>query len=67
MSRERNRNQGDREVIEVSGKSSNDDNDDGDDDNKPVAETNDYKKPEIFQSKSNSEIVTWLISHPEIL
>lgn len=68
MLRERNKNQGNREAVEeVSEKSSDDDSDDGDDDNEPVAKTDDHKNPEIFQSKSNLEIITWLVSHPEIL
>jgi len=69
MSRKGNRNQGNREVVEeVSEKSSdNDSDDDNGDDNEAAAKTDDRKKPEMFQSKSNSEIVTWLVSHPEIL
>lgn len=71
MSRERNRNQGDREVVEEASEKNSDDNgDDDDDDNEPVSKTgerDDHRKPEMFQSKSNMEIVTWLVSHPEIL
>ncbi|CAB4412030.1 unnamed protein product [Rhizophagus irregularis] len=54
----------DKEVIVVSEKSSNDDDDDDDND---VGKTEDHKKPEVFQSKSNLEIVAWLVDHPEIL
>ncbi|CAB5089643.1 unnamed protein product [Rhizophagus irregularis] len=53
----------DKEVIVVNEKRSNDDDDDDDDENK----TEDHKKPEVFQSKSNLEIVAWLVDHPEIL
>ncbi|CAB4410947.1 unnamed protein product [Rhizophagus irregularis] len=53
----------DKEVVVVSEKSSNDDDDDDDD----VGKTKDHKKPEVFQSKSNLEIVAWLVDHPEIL
>ncbi|CAB4405841.1 unnamed protein product [Rhizophagus irregularis] len=53
----------DKEVVVVSEKSSNDDDDDDDD----VGKTEDHKKPEVFQSKSNLEIVAWLVDHPEIL
>ena len=69
ISRKGNRNQGDRLVVEeVSEKSSDNDSDDGDDDdNEASAKTDDHKKPEMFQQKSNSEIVTWLVSNPEIL
>ncbi|CAB4406991.1 unnamed protein product [Rhizophagus irregularis] len=49
-------------VVVVSEKSSNDDDDDDD-----VGKTEDHKKPEVFQSKSNLEIVAWLVDHPEIL
>ncbi|CAB4443488.1 unnamed protein product [Rhizophagus irregularis] len=52
----------DKEVVVVSEKSSNDDDDDDD-----VGKTEDHKKPEVFQSKSNLEIVAWLVDHPEIL
>ncbi|CAB4411653.1 unnamed protein product [Rhizophagus irregularis] len=52
----------DKEVVVVSEKSSNDDDDDDD-----VGKTKDHKKPEVFQSKSNLEIVAWLVDHPEIL
>ncbi|CAB4431079.1 unnamed protein product [Rhizophagus irregularis] len=55
----------DKEVVVVSEKSSNDDDDDDDDDD--VGKTEDHKKPEVFQSKSNLEIVAWLVDHPEIL
>ncbi|CAB4431786.1 unnamed protein product [Rhizophagus irregularis] len=51
----------DKEVVVVSEKSSNDDDDDD------VGKTEDHKKPEVFQSKSNLEIVAWLVDHPEIL
>ncbi|UZO14137.1 uncharacterized protein OCT59_005605 [Rhizophagus irregularis] len=59
----------DKEVIVVNEKKSNDDDDDDDDDNDDDDEskTEDHKKPEVFQSKSNLEIVAWLIDHPEIL
>lgn len=64
MSRQRNR-EGDREVVkEVREKSSDDDSDDDDDDNERV---DDHNKPEVFQSMSNLEICTWLVSHPDIL
>ncbi|GBC16067.2 hypothetical protein GLOIN_2v1769062 [Rhizophagus irregularis DAOM 181602=DAOM 197198] len=53
----------DKEVIVVNEKRSNDDDDDDDDESK----TEDHKKPEVFQSKSNLEIVAWLVDHPEIL
>ncbi|CAB4383114.1 unnamed protein product [Rhizophagus irregularis] len=55
----------DKEVIVVNEKRSNDDDDDDDDDDE--SKTEDYKKPEVFQSKSNLEIVAWLVDHPEIL
>jgi len=32
-----------------------------------MSKTEDHKKPEVFQSKSNLEIVAWLVDHPEIL
>ncbi|CAB4401066.1 unnamed protein product [Rhizophagus irregularis] len=54
----------DKEVIVVNEKRSNDDDDDDDDDE---SKTEDHKKPEVFQSKSNLEIVAWLVDHPEIL
>ncbi|GBC42656.2 hypothetical protein GLOIN_2v1769062 [Rhizophagus irregularis DAOM 181602=DAOM 197198] len=54
----------DKEVIVVNEKRSNDDDDDDDDD---ASKTEDHKKPEVFQSKSNLEIVAWLVDHPEIL
>ncbi|CAB4379271.1 unnamed protein product [Rhizophagus irregularis] len=62
----------DKEVIVVNEKRSNDDNDDDDDDNDDnddddESKTEDHKKPEVFQSKSNLEIVAWLVDHPEIL
>ncbi|CAB5375835.1 unnamed protein product [Rhizophagus irregularis] len=59
----------DKEVIVVNEKRSNDDDDDDDDDNDDDDEskTEDHKKPEVFQSKSNLEIVAWLVNHPEIL
>lgn len=65
----RSRNHGDREVVEeVNEKSSDDDSDDDDDDdNEPVGEIEDHKKPEVFQSKSNLEIISWLVAHPDIL
>ncbi|CAB4401065.1 unnamed protein product [Rhizophagus irregularis] len=62
----------DKEVIVVNEKRSNDDDDDDDDDNDDnddddESKTEDHKKPEVFQSKSNLEIVAWLVDHPEIL
>ncbi|CAB4375916.1 unnamed protein product [Rhizophagus irregularis] len=60
----------DKEVIVVNEKRSNDDDDDDDDDNNDdddESKTEDHKKPEVFQSKSNLEIVAWLVDHPEIL
>ncbi|CAB4383507.1 unnamed protein product [Rhizophagus irregularis] len=59
----------DKEVIVVNEKRSNDDDDDDDDDNDDddKSKTEDHKKPEVFQSKSNLEIVAWLVDHPEIL
>ncbi|CAB4401349.1 unnamed protein product [Rhizophagus irregularis] len=54
----------DKEVIVVNEKSNDDDDDDDDDDE---SKTEDHKKPEVFQSKSNLEIVAWLVDHPEIL
>ncbi|CAB4387178.1 unnamed protein product [Rhizophagus irregularis] len=51
----------DKEVIVVNEKRSNDDDDDDE------SKTEDHKKPEVFQSKSNLEIVAWLVDHPEIL
>ncbi|CAB4395084.1 unnamed protein product [Rhizophagus irregularis] len=54
----------DKEVIVVNEKRSNDDDDNDDDDE---SKTEDHKKPEVFQSKSNLEIVAWLVDHPEIL
>ncbi|UZO16222.1 uncharacterized protein OCT59_007611 [Rhizophagus irregularis] len=60
-----------KEVVVVNEKSSNDDDDDDDDndddDNDNVGKTEDHKKPEVFQLKSNLEIVAWLVNHPEIL
>ncbi|CAB4388070.1 unnamed protein product [Rhizophagus irregularis] len=53
----------DKEVIVVNEKSNDDDDNDDDDESK----TEDHKKPEVFQSKSNLEIVAWLVDHPEIL
>ncbi|UZO15061.1 uncharacterized protein OCT59_006497 [Rhizophagus irregularis] len=50
----------DKEVIVVNEKRSNDDDDD-------ASKTEDHKKPKVFQSKSNLEIVAWLIDHPEVL
>ncbi|UZO17386.1 uncharacterized protein OCT59_008742 [Rhizophagus irregularis] len=50
-----------KEVIVVNEKRSNDDDDDD------ASKTEDHKKPEVFQSKSNLEIVAWLVDHPEIL
>ncbi|PKK64934.1 hypothetical protein RhiirC2_786841 [Rhizophagus irregularis] len=42
--------------------------DDDDDDDNDVDKTDDHKKPEVFQSKSNLEIlVAWLVNHLEIL
>ncbi|CAB4399251.1 unnamed protein product [Rhizophagus irregularis] len=55
----------DKEVIVVNEKSNDDDDDDNDDDDE--SKTEDHKKPEVFQSKSNLEIVAWLVDHPEIL
>ncbi|CAB4390577.1 unnamed protein product [Rhizophagus irregularis] len=60
----------DKEVIVVNEKRSNDDDDDDDDDDNDdddESKTEDHKKPEVFQSKSNLEIVAWLVDHPEIL
>ncbi|UZO08780.1 uncharacterized protein OCT59_029031 [Rhizophagus irregularis] len=58
----------DKEVIVVNEKRSNDDDDDDDDnDDDDESKTEDHKKPEVFQSKSNLEIVAWLVDHPEIL
>jgi hypothetical protein len=60
----------DKEVIVVNEKRSNDDDDDDDeddDDDDDASKTEDHKKPEVFQSKSNLEIVAWLVDHPEIL
>ncbi|CAB4376077.1 unnamed protein product [Rhizophagus irregularis] len=62
----------DKEVIVVNEKRSNDDNNDDDDDdddndNDDESKTEDHKKPEVFQSKSNLEIVAWLVDHLEIL
>ncbi|PKC50495.1 hypothetical protein RhiirA1_486198 [Rhizophagus irregularis] len=54
----------DKEVVVINKKKS-DDNDDDDDDD--VGKTEDHKKPKVFQSKSNLEIVAWLVDHPEIL
>ncbi|UZO13830.1 uncharacterized protein OCT59_005313 [Rhizophagus irregularis] len=51
----------DKEVVVVSEKSSNDDDKDD------VGKTEDHKNPEVFQSKSNLEIVAWLVNHLEIL
>ncbi|CAB5179209.1 unnamed protein product [Rhizophagus irregularis] len=56
----------DKEVIVVNEKRSNDDDDDDDDDD-DASKTENHKKPEVFQSKSNLEIVAWLVDHPEIL
>ncbi|GBC48409.2 hypothetical protein GLOIN_2v1625176 [Rhizophagus irregularis DAOM 181602=DAOM 197198] len=53
----------DKKVIVVNEKRSNDDDDDDDD----ASKTEDHKKPEVFQSKSNLEIVAWLVDYPEIL
>ncbi|GBC28374.1 uncharacterized protein OCT59_000819 [Rhizophagus irregularis] len=53
----------DKEVIVVNEKRSNDDDDDDDD----ASKTEDHKKPKVFQSKSNLEIVAWFVDHPEIL
>src|SRR5688572_14340328 len=47
----------DKVVVVVNEKRSNDDDDDDD-----VGKTEDHKKPEVFQSKSNLEIVAWLIN-----
>ncbi|UZO18335.1 uncharacterized protein OCT59_009651 [Rhizophagus irregularis] len=52
----------DKEVIVVNEKRSNDDNDNDDE-----SKTEDHKKTEVFQSKSNLEIVAWLVDHPKIL
>ncbi|PKK45859.1 hypothetical protein RhiirC2_722705, partial [Rhizophagus irregularis] len=49
----------DKEVVVVNEKSS-DDNDD-------VDKTEGHKKPEVFQSKSNLEIVAWLVNYLETL
>jgi TATA-binding protein-associated factor Taf7 len=62
----------DKEVIVVNEKRSNDDDDDDDDDDNDnddddESKTEDHKKPEVFQSKSNLEIVAWLVDHLEIL
>ncbi|CAB5217504.1 unnamed protein product [Rhizophagus irregularis] len=60
----------DKEVIVVNEKSNDDDDDDDDDDDNDdddESKTEDHKKPEVFQSKSNLEIVAWLVDHPEIL
>ncbi|GBC30016.2 hypothetical protein GLOIN_2v1849363 [Rhizophagus irregularis DAOM 181602=DAOM 197198] len=57
----------DKEVIVVNEKRSNDDDDDDDNDDDDESKTEDHKKPEVFQSKSNLEIVAWLVDHPEIL
>ncbi|GET58933.1 hypothetical protein GLOIN_2v1876551 [Rhizophagus irregularis DAOM 181602=DAOM 197198] len=60
----------DKEVIVVNEKRSNDDDDDDDDDDNDdddESKTEDHKKPEVFQSKSNLKIVAWLVDHPEIL
>ncbi|GBC12946.2 hypothetical protein GLOIN_2v1772341 [Rhizophagus irregularis DAOM 181602=DAOM 197198] len=46
----------DKEVVVVNKKSSDDDDDDNDDDD-DVDKMEDHKKPEVFQSKSNLEIV----------
>ncbi|PKB98586.1 hypothetical protein RhiirA5_506114 [Rhizophagus irregularis] len=54
----------DKEVVVINKKKS-DDNDDDDDDD--VGKTEDHKKPKVFQSKSNLEIIAWLVDHPEIL
>ncbi|PKB99885.1 hypothetical protein RhiirA5_366072, partial [Rhizophagus irregularis] len=51
----------DKEVVVVSEKSSNDDDKDD------VGKTEDHKNSEVFQSKSNLEIVAWLVNHLEIL
>jgi hypothetical protein len=70
MSRKRNRNhEGDREVVEEAREKSSDDDSDDDDDNnnETVGKMDDHKKPEVFQSKSDLEIVTWLVDHPDIL
>ncbi|GBC13369.2 hypothetical protein GLOIN_2v1625176 [Rhizophagus irregularis DAOM 181602=DAOM 197198] len=55
----------DKEVIVVNEKRSNDNDDDDDDDD--ASKTEDHKKPKVFQSKSNLEIVAWLVDYPEIL
>ncbi|CAB4377171.1 unnamed protein product [Rhizophagus irregularis] len=61
----------DKEVIVVNEKRSNDDDDDDDDDDDndddDESKMEDHKKPEVFQSKSNLEIVAWLVDHLEIL
>ncbi|PKC52144.1 hypothetical protein RhiirA1_543568 [Rhizophagus irregularis] len=57
----------DKEVIVVNEKRSNDNDDDDDDDDDDASKTEDHKKPKVFQSKSNLEIVAWLVNHPEIL
>ncbi|CAB4445567.1 unnamed protein product [Rhizophagus irregularis] len=54
-----------RRDIDIEKANHNDDDDDDDDDD--VGKTEDHKKPEVFQSKSNLEIVAWLVDHPEIL
>jgi len=70
MKKNKNHGHGNKEVVEViNEKSSDDDNDcdDDDDDDELVNKTEDHKKPEVFQSKSNLEIAAWLVGHPEIL
>jgi hypothetical protein len=57
----------DKEVIVVNEKRNDDDDDDDDNDDDDESKTEDHKKPEVFQSKSNLEIVAWLVDHPEIL
>lgn len=60
---EQRNHEGDREVVkEVREKGTSDDDSNDDDD-----EVDDYDKPEVFQSMSNLEICTWLVSHQEIL
>ncbi|UZO19133.1 uncharacterized protein OCT59_010433 [Rhizophagus irregularis] len=58
-----NKSSDDNQEMEVEGGISNDDDDDDDD----ASKTEDHKKPEVFQSKSNLEIVAWLVDHLEIL
>jgi hypothetical protein len=55
--------EGDREIVkEVREKGTSDDDSNDDDD-----EVDDYNKPKVFQSMTNLQICTWLVSHPDIL